>query len=132
MRLSSLKGQVVVVEFLLTNCPHCQRVAQMISRLHRELGPRGLRPIGIAFDVNITEPMVTDFARRLGAAYPIGYCPAAAVDSFLGRGVTERFMVPQIVVIDRMGVIRAQSRPQGEKDLEDESYLRTLLDDLLR
>jgi hypothetical protein len=43
----------------------------------------------------------------------------------------ERFQVPQVVVIDRAGVIRAQSRPTGESDLTDESYLRNLIRGLL-
>ena len=46
--------------------------------------------------------------------------------------MVERLMVPQIVVIDRTGVIRAQSQPQGETDLESEVYLRTLIDHLLQ
>jgi hypothetical protein len=35
------------------------------------------------------------------------------------------------VVIDRAGVIRAQSRPSGEADLTNESYLRNLVRELL-
>jgi hypothetical protein len=53
------------------------------------------------------------------------------VDSYLGREEKERFMVPQIVVIDRKGVIRAQSRPVREANLEDEIYLRNFLNTLL-
>jgi len=49
----------------------------------------------------------------------------------LCRGERERFQVPQVVVIDRAGVIRAQSRPSGEANLTDESYLRNLVRELL-
>jgi peroxiredoxin len=130
IHLSRFKGHVVVIEFLLTNCPHCQRVAQMIGRLHREMSGR-FEAIAVAFDNNLVDPMVTDFSRRLGLSYPIGSSSAIAVDRFLGRGVMERLMVPQIIVIDRAGVIRAQSHPQGETDLESEVYLRTLIHHLL-
>jgi hypothetical protein len=41
-------------------------------------------------------------------------------------------MVSQIVVIDRKGMIRAQSRPVRELNLEDENYLRNLIGDLLK
>jgi hypothetical protein len=41
-------------------------------------------------------------------------------------------MVPQIVVIDRRGVIRAQSRPVREVNLEDENFLRHWIDGLLK
>ena len=131
IHLSSFKGHVVVIEILLTNCPHCQRVAQMVGRLDREVSGR-FQAVAVAFDNNLVDPMVTDFSRRLGLSYPIGSSSAAAVDRFLGRGMVERLMVPQIVVIDRAGVIRAQSHPQGETDLESEVYLRTLIDHLLQ
>lgn len=130
--LSSLKGKVVVIEFLLTNCPHCKRVAKMIARVQGELAQRGLLTIGIAFDNNINGKTVTQFSQNLGVTYPIGYTSSADVDNYLGRTPTERLMVPQIVVIDRAGVIRAQSRPTREENLEDESQLRNLIDGLLK
>jgi hypothetical protein len=36
-----------------------------------------------------------------------------------------------VVVIDRTGAIRAQSRPSGETNLTDETYLRDLIRELL-
>jgi len=130
--LSSFKGKVVVVEFLLTNCPHCMRVAKMLGKLQGELGPQGLQTIGIAFDNHINGEAVTKFSQDLGVTYLVGYSSSAEVDSYLGRTPTERLMVPQIVVIDRTGVIRAQSHPMGEANLEDETYLRNFLTNLLK
>jgi peroxiredoxin len=130
--LSSFRGKVVVVEFLLTNCPHCMRVAKMIGKVQEELGQRGLQTIGIAFDNNISGKMVSRFSQDLGVTYLVGYSSSAEVDAYLGRAPAERLMVPQIVVIDRAGVIRAQSLPVREANLEDETYLRNLLDGLLR
>jgi peroxiredoxin len=130
--LSSFKGKVVVVEFLLTNCPHCMRVAKMLGKLQGELGPQGLQTIGVAFDSNINGEAVTKFSRDLGVTYLVGTSSSAEVDSYLGRAATERLMVPQIVVIDRTGVIRAQSHPVGEANLEDETYLRNFLTNLLK
>jgi len=40
-------------------------------------------------------------------------------------------VVPQVVIIDRKGVIRAQSEARGSANLTTESYLRTYLGDLL-
>src|SRR6266853_4538471 len=111
--LSSFKGNVVLIEFLMTNCPHCQRTSRTIAKLHQELGPRGFQPIGIAFEPKVTARMVTGFAQQFGVSYPVGYSSPEAVDSYLGRLLMERLMVPQIVIIDRQGVIRAQG---GAKD----------------
>jgi peroxiredoxin len=129
--LSNFKGKVVLIEFLLTNCPHCWRVAQMIENLGKDLGSHGFQPIGVAFDSQIGEPAVTNFVRGFQLSYPVGYTSSAMVDEYLGRTGAERFQVPQIVVIDREGVVRAQSRPIGETTLEDETYLRNLVKTLL-
>lgn len=131
-RLSSLKGKVVMLEFLVTNCPHCLRVAQTISKLQWEMGSRGLQSFGIAFDSGVNSQIVTKFTQKLAITYPVGYVSSDKVDSYLGRSGTERFRIPQIVVIDRKGVIRAQSSPVREKNLEDENYLRKLIDSLLK
>jgi peroxiredoxin len=130
--LSSFKGKVVAVEFLLTNCPHCWRLAQTMTRLQKELGPRGFQAIAVAFDANVSGPVVTDFAGHSRITFPVGSATADQVDAYLGRQDGERFQVPQLVIIDRAGMIRAQSRPVGEANLEDESSLRTLIDSLLK
>jgi peroxiredoxin len=130
--LSNFKGKVVVLAFLVTNCPHCARVAKMLAGVQGELGQRGLQTIGIAFDNDISGKTVARFSQELGVTYPIGFSSSTEVDSYLGRTRAERIMVPQIVVVDRTGVIRAQSRPVREANLEDESYLRNLIDGLLK
>lgn len=129
--LSSLKGQVVVIEFLLYRCPSCLRMAQTINKLHGEMADRGFRPVGIVFDDGVTEPVVHDLALLLKLNYPVGYTTSDQVDRYLGRAGLIRFQVPQVVVIDRAGAIRAQSRPSGEANLTDENYLRNLVRELL-
>jgi peroxiredoxin len=130
--VSSFRGKVVVIEFLLTTCSPCWRVAHTMTKLHQELGPRGFQPIGVAFDTGISGPVVTDFVRRFGVTYLVGYASSDKVDNYLGRGLMERFRVPQIVVIDRTGVIRAQSPGKGDPKLENESDLRNLINSLLK
>lgn len=41
-------------------------------------------------------------------------------------------MVPQIAIIDRKGVIRAQSLASGSSELQTEAYLRKYLGELLK
>jgi peroxiredoxin len=132
MSLSSLKGKVVLMEFMQIQCPHCRRVTQTINKLELELGPLGFQPIGIAFDTGITALMVNNFRQAFQLHYPIGYTTSDKVDDYLGRGVRDRFELPQLVVIDRAGVIRAQSLPVKEVNLEDETYLRNLINALLK
>jgi hypothetical protein len=69
----------------------------------------------------------------LKLAYPVGYTTSAKVDSYLGRTGNEILSIPQVVVIDRSGMIRATSGGRrGDPKLEDESYLRDLIDGLLK
>jgi len=131
-RLSSFKGRVVVVEFLLTTCQRCLSVAESMTRLQRELGSRGFQPILIALDNGIAGPAVTSFVNEWKLAGTAGFASSSDVDKYLGRTATERFRVPQMVVIDRAGVIRAQSPGTGDPHLERESDLRSLIDKLLR
>ena len=107
--LSSFKGKVIVIEFLFLRSAHCLRVAQALSRLYNELGPRGFQPIGIVFGPNASNQMVTYFAADSKLAYPVGLATPDRVDSYLARAPEEILNIPQIVVIDRSGVIRAQS-----------------------
>src|SRR5580658_9411893 len=54
--LANYKGKVVVVQFLLTTCPHCQRFSQLLDRLQAEYGPKGFQAIGAA--VNEATPQM--------------------------------------------------------------------------
>jgi hypothetical protein len=74
---------------------------------------------------------VHDLALLLKLNYLVGYTTSDQVDRYLGRSPVVRLQVPQVVVIDRAGVIRAQSRPSGEANLIDEAYLRNLVRELL-
>jgi len=131
--LSSFKGKVVVIEFLFIQSPHCLRVAQTMNKLQNELGPRGFQPVGIAFGPDATGPMVTYLVDYLKLTYPVGYASSEQVDAYLDRHGHEILNVPQVVVIDRSGVIRALSGGKGgDPKLENEGSLRTLIDSLLK
>lgn len=133
--LSSFKGKVVVIEFLFLRSQHCVRLAETLNKLNSELGARGFQPIAIAFPApgsNATGPLVTDFAQYLKLTYPAGYTTKENVDSYFGRTGNQMLAIPQIVVIDRAGVIRAQSGLQYDPNLENHDSLRNLLESLLK
>jgi peroxiredoxin len=134
--LSSFKGKVVVLEFLFVKSQHCLRVAQVLNQLQQELGPRGLQSVGIAFDApNATVTggeYLNAMVQSLRLTYPVGYAQRAAVDAYLGRSANDMLSIPQIVVIDRTGTIRAATGGQTNPSLEDVNALRTLLEPLLK
>jgi hypothetical protein len=129
--LSRFKGDVVVIEFMLIRCAGCLKMAQTITKLHGEMAGRGFQPVSVVFDNGVSAPVIRDLANLLKLTYPVGYTTSDEVDRYLARTINERFQVPQLVVIDRAGVIRAQSRPVGEMNLTDEAYLRNLVRTLL-
>jgi peroxiredoxin len=131
--LSNFKGKVVVIEFLFVGSQHCLRVATTINRLHSELGSRGFQPVGIAFGPNASGANAYLLAQTLKLTYPLGYASKDDVDSFLARGRDEVLNIPQVVVIDRAGMIRAQSGGKGGNPiLESEDSLRSLIEGLLK
>jgi peroxiredoxin len=134
--LSSFKGQVVVMEFLFVRSPHCLAVARTLNKLHGELGSRGFQPVGVVFDPptgsTAGSQAVSFMTSYLGITFPVGYAAKDEVDSYLGRSQNEILNIPQLVVIDRNGAIRASTGGRGgNMTLEDADALRALLDKLL-
>lgn len=106
----------------------------MLSRLQDEFAPRGLQILGIAFNPDAQErpAIVDEFLKSNNLAFPVGSASPETVLAYLGASVMERFVVPQIMIIDRHGTIRAQSELLGSAELQDESYLRSFLSGLLK
>jgi peroxiredoxin len=135
--LSSLKGKVVVMEFFFIQSGHCMRVASMLNKLNQEMGTRGFQALGVVFDPpNAPDShgqLVGPLVDYLKLTYPVGYSSKADVDSYLNRAPKETLNIPQIMVIDRSGMIRAASGAAGgDLRLEDENSLRSLIDSLLK
>jgi peroxiredoxin len=129
--LSKYRGKVCLVEFLFTTCSHCQHTAQVFSKLQKEFGPQGFQAIGIAFNP-MSSMLVPDFVKDTGATFPVAFADREKVLGYLKIGPEERFVVPQVLVIDRKGTIRAQSPPLGDANLQDEAYLRKMIAGLLK
>ena len=134
--LSSFKGKVVVLEFLFVRSQHCLRVAQVLNQLQHELGSQGLQAVGIAFDAPNAAATgggyLSSMVETLQLTYPVGYSQRTSVDSYLGRTGNEMLSIPQIVIIDRAGMIRVVNGGQTNPTLEDINSLRLILEPLLK
>lgn len=107
IQLSEYKGKVVVVEFLLTTCPHCQRASQALNRVYRELGPRGLQPIGVAMN-EMAHMRVEEYVKQFNLDFPVGWSPREPAIAFLEHPVMLMLSFPNLVIIDREGKIQRQ------------------------
>lgn len=135
IQLSSLKGKVVAIEFFFIRSPKCLNLANTMNKLNTELGPRGFQAVAIAFPApgsDANGPLVSQVVDYLKLNYPVGYANKDRVDQYLERNEMEMLRIPQVVVIDREGTIRAQSGGRdGNEQLEQENYLRAVIEGLL-
>lgn len=128
--ISSYRGKVLVLPFMFTTCPHCQHEAEMLTKLQKEFGARGLQVLGTVFN-DANGPMAAQFVKDFGIGFPVGYASRDSVISYLQIPIMDRWVVPQVAVIDRKGTIVAQSLSTGTPELQDETYLRGLIEKLL-
>ena len=129
---ASMRGEIVLVQFLLTECSHCQQTAAMLSRLQAEFKGRGLKIVGAAIDDGPRTSAAIDLFRSANhVEFPVGYADRQQALGALDIPAGARFVVPQILIIGRDGRVRAKSEPMGSPELQDEESLRTLLGKLL-
>ena len=128
--LSSYRGKVLMVEFLHTTCPHCQHSAQVMSKLNTEFAAKGFQPIGVAWD-EMAKMRVPDFVKTFGVNFPVAYSDRDKVLDYLGFSPMMRTVVPQIIWIDRKGMIRSQTNAsEGDEKLRTEPYWREMIQTL--
>jgi AhpC/TSA family len=132
MQLAHYRGKVVAIEFLFVRSAHCLRLVELLNKLNSDLGPRGFQAIGVAFGPNSDAAVLTHMVEYFKLNFPVGFTSRDKVDAYLGREGTEVLKIPQIVVIDRKGMIRATSGANGNPLLEDEKSLRDFVDTLLK
>jgi peroxiredoxin len=128
--LASQKGKVVVLDFIFTTCPHCQAEGQMLARIYRDMAPKGLQVFSVAVNDN-SAMMIPAFVQQLNIPYPVGYAPRETLLKYMGYSDIDLWVVPQVVVIDRKGMIRAETPVKGDPNLQSETYMRGLLTSLL-
>ena len=130
--LSRFRGKVVALEFILTTCGHCQKASQVMNKVYRDFGARGLQPLSVAIN-DMANMFVAEFAKQYGLNFPVGYVHRDSASEFLQHSRMKSMMMPQLVIIDRKGVIRAQY-PGDDKFFtgNDEQNLREALEPLLK
>jgi thiol-disulfide isomerase/thioredoxin len=123
--LSQYRGKVVALQFIFTTCPHCQAASKVMTKFQQEYGPRGLQVIDVAVNDN-ADLLVDNFVKDYGVGFPVGWTPQAQMVAFMGFS-SARFVVPQMVMIDRKGMIHYQTPA-----LESEEWDKLMKEEAIR
>lgn len=133
--LSSLRGKVVALEFLLTTCPHCQRCSGILQQMYQEFGARGFQPIGAAINDN-ARALVPEFIYKLGLKYPVGVTPHDMAYEFLGYNQNDPkagpMLMPQLVFIDRKGIVQVQYAGDNDFFKNEEVNMKNQIEAMLK
>jgi thiol-disulfide isomerase/thioredoxin len=68
LRLSSLRGKAVLVNFWATWCEPCKIEMPSLVDLQKKYGPQGLQIVGVAMD-DADDKEITTFAHKMGVNY---------------------------------------------------------------
>jgi peroxiredoxin len=131
--LTSYRGKVVALAFIFTTCSHCQAECGVLNKLQSELGSKGFQALAVAFNDN-AGMLVNSFVQNFHTTFPVGYAARQTVTDYLqlnDNDPSNGWNVPQIVLIDRKGMIVAQSAAKGSEELQEENSLRKKITDLL-
>jgi thiol-disulfide isomerase/thioredoxin len=133
--LSSYRGKTVVLAFMFTTCPHCQKMAGVLAQVQKEYADKGVQILGVTFDQNAAS-QVQRFVQIFGVNFPCGYSNLKSVMDF--EQITNPPFVPDLIFIDKAGMVRSQYVPDGtdpapEKFLSNADVnIRAELDKMLK
>jgi peroxiredoxin len=122
--LKSCSGRVILLAFIVTTCPHCKAFTRDVMEPENKAGH--VCAVAIAFDA---EGDTARFAQEQKLTFPVYKLERAVALAFLGLP-DRRLGTPQVVVIDKKGMIQAQSAPQGSPLLMQPDVIRQIVERL--
>jgi thiol-disulfide isomerase/thioredoxin len=131
--LSQYQGKVVALEFIFTTCPHCQAASRYMAQMQTKYGSRGLQVIDVAVNPN-ADLLVENFAKDFQVNFPVAWTTSDQMTTFMGFP-PQRYVVPQLALIDRKGFIHWQTPNSTEngdwEKLMNQDAIREHIEQLL-
>jgi peroxiredoxin len=131
--LSQYKGKVVVVAFILTWCPHCQKAIGYLIQDQNTYGPRGLQVLASAIE-DVARTNLPAFVKQFNPPFPVGFDSQTVALNYLEHPPMLIPHMPILAFIDRQGIIRAQYEGDDKFFAEDqqEKNLTAKIEELLK
>jgi peroxiredoxin len=117
VRLASLRGKVVLLNFWATWCEPCEEEMPSMQRLHQQLSGEAFELLAISVDEAETD--VGAFQQRLGLGFPILLDPKRSASRLY-----QTFRYPESFLIDPRGVV--VERYVGPRDWSDPLYVERI------
>lgn len=102
LRIETLRGKVVLLDFMTTTCPACRQASHGIQKVYAELGFRGFQPLGVALNAVSAVDLFT-YATAQALTFQVGTAPRRAILGFLQHPADRPLLVPTLVLLDRQG-----------------------------
>ncbi len=100
IKLSSLRGKVVILDFFRSTCPHCQQHAPHMAQMYNQFRDRGLTILGLSSDAPEDSQSVRAFIRQYKIPYAIGFMTTETLAYYAD---SHDHGVPQIVLFGANG-----------------------------
>ena len=112
LRLSDLRGSIVMVDFWSSWCPPCRAEASVLAEAYQRWSEIGVEFVGISIWDN--EEDVNDFIKRHNITYPNGIDEDGSIAVEFGvKGIPEKFFVDS-----RGKIVRKINGPNTSQSLD--------------
>jgi peroxiredoxin len=119
VRLSDFKGQVVVINFWATWCPPCVDEMPALEKLHRSLGPKGLKVLAVSVDYRRED--IEAFREQHRLSFTMLHDQGLKAARSYGT-----FKYPETYIVDRQG--RLVSKEIGPAEWVSPVYLHRFVE----
>ncbi len=122
--LADYENDVVVLNLWATWCAPCREEMPALERLHRELGPDGLKIVAVSVDA-VGEEQVQEFVDEFGLTFDILHDRSQRVEA-----IYQTTGLPETFILDRRGTIVKKEIGAIEWDSAPyKAFIRRLLED---
>ena len=104
--LADFRGKIVLIDFMKTDCPHCQTLTKTLEKVRAKYGEK-IQILSIVTAPPDNPATVAQFAATFGTKSPFLFdCSQVAISYMKATPQNPRMDVPHLFLIDGQGMIR--------------------------